>query len=88
MHPSVDNLSTTFTRQTEEAHLRQLVAKALPFVLPEKEGQSRVLKLVVREIVACAVLYPVMEMLSDPDFWNKAIDQVVRVFSSKANSSP
>ncbi|KAF8215891.1 PhoX domain-containing protein [Mycena galopus ATCC 62051] len=76
LHPSVDNLSTTFTRQTEETHLRQLVAKALPFVLPEKEGQSRVLKLVVREIVACAVLYPVMEMLSDPDFWNKAIDQV------------
>ncbi|KAJ7269426.1 structural protein MDM1 [Mycena haematopus] len=76
LHPSVDNLSTTFTRQTEETHLRQLVAKALPFVLPEKEGQSRVLKLVVREVVACAVLYPVMEMLSDPDFWNKAIDQV------------
>ncbi|KAJ6575421.1 PhoX domain-containing protein [Mycena capillaripes] len=76
LHPSVDNLSTTFTKQTEEAHLRQLVEKALPFVLPEKEGRSRVLKLVVREIVACAVLYPVMEMVSDPDFWNKAIDQV------------
>ncbi|KAF7347585.1 hypothetical protein MVEN_01515200 [Mycena venus] len=76
LHPSVDNLSTTFTKQTEETHLRQLVEKALPFVLPEKEGQSRVLKLVVREIVACAVLYPVMEMVSDPDFWNKAIDQV------------
>ncbi|KAJ6621064.1 PXA domain-containing protein [Mycena sp. CBHHK59/15] len=76
LHPSVDNLSTTFTKQTEEMHLRQLVEKALPFVLPEKEGRSRVLKLVVREIVACAVLYPVMEMVSDPDFWNKAIDQV------------
>ncbi|KAJ7040313.1 PhoX domain-containing protein [Mycena alexandri] len=76
LHPSVDNLSTTFTKQTEETHLRQLVEKALPFVLPRKEGQSRVLKLVVREIVACAVLYPVMEMVSDPDFWNKAIDQV------------
>ncbi|KAF7303221.1 hypothetical protein MKEN_01285900 [Mycena kentingensis (nom. inval.)] len=76
LHPSVDNLSTTFTKQMEEAHLRQLVEKALPFVLPEKEGRSHVLKLVVREIVACAVLYPVMEMVSDPDFWNKAIDQV------------
>ncbi|KAF7307170.1 hypothetical protein MIND_00510600 [Mycena indigotica] len=76
LHPSVDNLSTTFTKQAEEAHLRQLVEKALPFVLPEKEAGSRVLKLVVREIVACAVLYPVMEMVSDPDFWNKAIDQV------------
>ena len=39
---------------------------------------SRVLKLVVREIVACAVLFPVMDMVSDPDFWNRAIDQVVR----------
>ncbi|KAJ6483907.1 PhoX domain-containing protein [Mycena vulgaris] len=76
LHPSVDNLSTTFTKQTEETHLRHLVEKALPFVLPEKEGRSKVLKLVVREIVACAVLYPVMEMVSDPDFWNKAIDQV------------
>ncbi|KAJ7193317.1 PhoX domain-containing protein [Mycena pura] len=76
LHPSVNNLSTTFTKQTEEAHLRQLVERALPFVLPEKEGRSRVLKLVVREVVACAVLYPVMEMVSDPDFWNKAIDQV------------
>ncbi|KAJ7675316.1 PhoX domain-containing protein [Mycena rosella] len=76
LHPSVDNLSTTFTKQTEETHLRSLVEKALPFVLPEKEGRSKVLKLVVREIVACAVLYPVMEMVSDPDFWNKAIDQV------------
>ncbi|KAJ7651648.1 PhoX domain-containing protein [Mycena polygramma] len=71
-----NNLSTTFTKQTEEAHLRQLVEKALPFILPETEGKSRVLKLVVREVVACAVLYPVMEMVSDPDFWNKAIDQV------------
>ncbi|KAJ7170182.1 PhoX domain-containing protein [Mycena filopes] len=76
LHPSVDNLSTTFTKQTEETHLRQLVEKALPFVLPDKEGKSKVLKLVVREVVACAVLYPVMEMVSDPDFWNKAIDQV------------
>lgn len=77
LHPSVDNLSTTFTKQTEEIHLRQLVERALPFVLPEKERESSALKLVAREIVACSVLYPVMDMVSDPDFWNRAIDQVV-----------
>jgi sorting nexin-25 len=77
LHPAIDNLSTTFTKQTEEMHLRQLIDAALPFILPEKEGKSAALKLVAREIVACAVLYPVMEMVSDPDFWNKAIDQVV-----------
>jgi len=77
LHPAIENLSTTFTRQTEEMHLRQLVDKALPHILPETENRSAALKIVVREIVACAVLYPVMEMVSDPDFWNRMIDQVV-----------
>ncbi|KIK70642.1 hypothetical protein GYMLUDRAFT_32683 [Collybiopsis luxurians FD-317 M1] len=76
LHPAIENLSTTFTRQSEEMHLKRLVDRALPYVLPETENQSKALKIVVREIVACAVLYPVMEMVSDPDFWNRAIDQV------------
>lgn len=75
LHPAVGNLSTMVTRQTEEAHMRSLVDAILPHVLPASEAQSRAVHVVTREIVACAVLYPVMEMLSDPDFWNKAIDQ-------------
>ena len=77
LHPAIDNLSSTFTKQTEENHLRELVDKALPYVLPEKEAKSRVLKIAVREVVACSVLYPVMDMLADPDFWNKSIDNIV-----------
>lgn len=77
LHPAIENLSTTFTRQSEEIHLKRLIDKALPYVLPEKESRSKALRIVVREIAACAVLYPVMEMISDPDFWNRAIDQVV-----------
>lgn len=78
LHPAIENLSTTFTKQTEEMHLRRLIDAALPLILPETEAKSTALKIVAREIVACAVLYPVMEMVSDPDFWNRAIDQVVR----------
>lgn len=80
LHPAVDNLSSTFTKQTEEAHLRNLVEKALPFVLPEPESQSKALRIVVREIVSSAVLYPVMDLVAEPDFWNRAIDEVVRHF--------
>ncbi|KAH8099766.1 PXA domain-containing protein [Cristinia sonorae] len=76
LHSAVDNLSTTFTKQTEEAHLRALVDRALPHILPENEAKSTAVKIVVREIVACAVLYPLMDMLADPDFWNRSIDQV------------
>jgi len=78
LHPAVDNLSTTFTRQTEEMHLRQLVDRALPFILPLKERNSKALCIVVREIVTCSVLFPLVEMVADPDFWNKMIDQWVR----------
>jgi sorting nexin-25 len=77
LHPAIDNLSTMFTKQTEENHLKQLIEKALPFILPEKESRSRALNIVVREVIACSVMYPVMEMVADPDFWNRAIDQVV-----------
>jgi sorting nexin-25 len=77
LHSAVDNLSSTFTKQTEENHLRGLVDRALPYILPEKEAQSDCVRIVVREIVACSVLYPIMDMLADPDFWNRMINQVV-----------
>ncbi|KAL1742025.1 PXA domain-containing protein [Schizophyllum fasciatum] len=76
LHPAISNLSTGYTKQTEENHLRVLVERALPFILPETEAESHALVIVVREIVSCAVLYPVMDMLADPDFWNRIIDQV------------
>ncbi|TFY56091.1 hypothetical protein EVJ58_g7849 [Rhodofomes roseus] len=76
LHRAVDNLSSTFTRQTEENHLRELIDKALPTILPEKEAKSQAVRHVVREIVACAVLYPIMDMVADPDFWNRSIDSV------------
>jgi sorting nexin-25 len=82
LHPAIDNLSTTFTKQTEEIHLKLLVEKALPFVLPEAESKSQVLNIAAREIVACAILYPVMDMLADPDFWNQVIDHFVGIFQN------
>ena len=81
LHSAVENLSSTFTRQTEEGHLKRLIHRILPLVLPEKEARSKTTKIVVREILACAVLFPVVEMLSDPDFWNKTIDEVVNAAS-------
>ncbi|KIO31779.1 hypothetical protein M407DRAFT_19292 [Tulasnella calospora MUT 4182] len=75
LHPAVENLSSTVTKQTEQAHLRMLVEKVLPLVIPEKEIQSRSVMVVAREIIACVVLSSVTEMLADPDFWNKTIDQ-------------
>lgn len=92
LHQAVDNLSSTFTKQTEENHLRQLIGRALPHILPEKEANSEALKVVVREVLACSVFYPLMDMLVDPDFWNRSIDQVVResshLYESEIHTMP
>ncbi|KAG2022876.1 structural protein MDM1 [Coprinopsis cinerea AmutBmut pab1-1] len=76
LHPAIENLSSTFTKQTEEMHLRRLVEKALPHLLPESASKSRAVTMVIREIVSCSVLFPVMDMITDPDFWNRSIDQI------------
>ena len=82
LHSAVDNLSSTFTKQTEEQHLRELIDKALPYILPETEARSETLKIVVREILACSVIHPIVDMLVDPDYWNRTIDSVVRLTSA------
>ncbi|CCA72604.1 related to intermediate filament protein MDM1 [Serendipita indica DSM 11827] len=75
LHPAVSNLSTMSTKQTEEAHLRSIVDGILPLILPEKEANSKAVHIVAREVVSCIVLWEVMELLSDPDVWNRAIDE-------------
>ncbi|KZV88000.1 hypothetical protein EXIGLDRAFT_651692 [Exidia glandulosa HHB12029] len=75
LHPAVDNLASMVTKQGEDAHMRRLVDRALPLLVPQQELQSTAVRIVAREIVACAVFGPIVEMLSDPDFWNRIIDQ-------------
>ncbi|KIY50408.1 PhoX domain-containing protein [Fistulina hepatica ATCC 64428] len=75
LHVAVENLSTTYTRQSEETHVRELVAKALPYILPERDARSKALFIVVREILSCSVILPALNMFSDPDFCNRFIEQ-------------
>lgn len=58
-------------------YLRKVVEKILPLVLPEKEIGSRVVGVIVREIVACAILSPGLAMLAVPDTWNQLVVALV-----------
>jgi len=80
LHPAISNLSSSFTKQAEENHLKSLLDRILPLILPASEARSKALCVVIREVVACAVLYPLMDMLTDPDFWNCTIDQLVSIY--------
>jgi sorting nexin-25 len=77
LHPAINNLSSSFTKQSEENHLKSLLDRVLPLILSPDEARSKALCVTVREIAACSVLYPLMDMLTDPDFWNCTIDQLV-----------
>jgi len=79
LHPAINNLSSSYTKQAEENHLKSLLDRILPFILPANEARNKALCVIVREIIACSVLYPLMDMLTDPDFWNCTIDQLVSV---------
>ncbi|BGP23533.1 tRNA (guanine-N(7)-)-methyltransferase (tRNA(m7G46)-methyltransferase) [Rhodotorula toruloides] len=74
LHPAVDVASLN-SRPAEEAWLRSTFDAIMPLVLPEREVDSPAVRTMVREIVACAVVFPIIEMLSDPDFANRLIDE-------------
>lgn len=70
---SVAALSHSDTATSQQKHLRSLVEKILPIVLPPNMQTSPAVSTMVREIVTCAVLGPILQLLSDPDFWNQMI---------------
>ncbi|CDZ96581.1 Intermediate filament-like protein, sorting nexins, and related proteins containing PX (PhoX) domain(s) [Phaffia rhodozyma] len=74
LHPAIFGKALD-TKPAREAHVRSLVQGILKLILPEKEVQSETVLIVAREVVTCAVLMPLMDMLGDPDFWNRLVDQ-------------
>ncbi|KAG9253730.1 PXA domain-containing protein [Emericellopsis atlantica] len=77
LHPAA-SLSFPDTKMVQQDHLRTLVAKVVPAILPDYMLSSRAVLTLIREIVGCAVLFPVFQMLSDPDTWNQIMENYGR----------
>ncbi|KAL9108150.1 MAG: hypothetical protein Q9227_007004 [Pyrenula ochraceoflavens] len=73
LHPAAA-LGYSDPKAIQQEYLRKTIVRILPEVLPEKSIKSRAVSVLIKEIVACAVLYPVMQMLADPDTWNQLIE--------------
>lgn len=82
LHPATA-LSFSDPTLPQQEWLRALMERVLPLVMPEKEAKSRAVLVLVREIISCAVLYPIMNLLADPDVWNQLIDHIVGPFLSE-----
>jgi sorting nexin-25 len=70
---AVASLASANTATTAQEYLRKLIQKILPKVLPANMKSSPAVLVLVREIVACAVLAPIINMLVEPDTWNQMI---------------
>jgi sorting nexin-25 len=78
LHPAA-SLAYSNTTSIQQQHLRSIVARLLPKVMPPSMTTSPAVNVLIKEIVACAVLSPVMQMLADPDTWNQLMEGYVRV---------
>ena len=76
LHPAA-SLAASKTSAPQQKHLRSLVEKLLPLILPSNMSTSPSVTVLVKEIIACAVLLPIMKLLSDPDFLNQQIEAYV-----------
>ncbi|KAK3902568.1 PXA domain-containing protein [Staphylotrichum tortipilum] len=77
LHPAA-SLSFSDTKTAQQDYLRRVMSRILPIVLPENLLASRAVSTLVREITSCAVMFPVMQMLSDPDTWNQLMENYGR----------
>jgi sorting nexin-25 len=73
LHPAA-SLTFSDTKLVQQEHLRKILVRILPDLLPENVVKSRAVLVLVKEIVACAVLFPVMQILADPDTWNQLVE--------------
>ncbi len=75
---SAASLAYSDTKLVQQDYLRQMVAGILPKVLPKRLLESRAVSSIVREIVSCAVLFPLVQLLSEPDTWNQLMENYGR----------
>lgn len=72
------SLAYADTKMVQQGYLRKLVGNLLPKLLPQTVLASRAVGVLIHELVACAVLLPVMGMLAEPDTWNQIMENYGR----------
>ncbi|KAI9928528.1 hypothetical protein ASPWEDRAFT_36285 [Aspergillus wentii DTO 134E9] len=73
LHPAAA-LSFSDQKLLEQEYLRKIAVGLLPQLFPESILNSRVVSVLIREILSCAVLSPLVSALADPDTWNQLVE--------------
>ncbi|KAL4785091.1 PXA domain-containing protein [Aspergillus varians] len=73
LHPAAV-LSLSNQKVVEQEYLRKITVGLLPQLFPEDVLNSRIVAVLIREILSCAVLFPITSVVSDPDTWNQLME--------------
>ncbi|KAI0997913.1 hypothetical protein K3495_g10277 [Podosphaera aphanis] len=73
LHPAVSSAYSD-TKLVQQGYLRTLTKELLPRLLPKTILSSRVVSVLLNELVSCAILFPVIQSIADPDTWNQIIE--------------
>lgn len=68
------SLAFSDSKLVQQQHLRSTVTRLLPRVLPTKMMTSPAVTVLIKEIVACAVLAPALRLVADPDTWHQILE--------------
>ena len=74
---SAASLASSKSLLPQQRHVRDLVERFMPSVLPVTAIKSLAVRAIIREIITCAVICPLLQLLSDPDFLFQQIDMHV-----------
>lgn len=83
LHQAAKPLSDT--KPLQQGYLRKIVDRLLKDLLPEDVIRCQVVSVLLREVLACVVLFPLMRVLSDPDTWNQVVEAYVS-YSSQSRT--
>ncbi|KAK5100566.1 tRNA (guanine-N(7)-)-methyltransferase (tRNA(m7G46)-methyltransferase) [Lithohypha guttulata] len=73
LHPAA-SLTFSDTKSPQQEHMRKILVRVLPLLLDDSMVRSRTVLILVKEIVACAVLFPILQLLADSDTWNQIVE--------------
>lgn len=72
------SLAYSDTKLVQQEHLRTITQDLLPKILPDTMLSSKAVSVIVEELVGCAVLFPVLQTISEPDTWNQVMENYGR----------
>ncbi|KAL8641834.1 MAG: hypothetical protein Q9228_001405 [Teloschistes exilis] len=77
LHPAA-SLAYSDLQIVQQDYVRGIVVRLLPELLPEDFVKSRAVTVMIKEVISCAVIAPLLQLLSDPDTWNQLLESYGR----------